>query len=165
MLPWRESGAEVVAIPEDDGGHVDMTALVRVLVRLADRPLKVGAFSAASNVTGVLSDVDAITAALHLHGALACWDYAACAPYVPIDMNPSVPLLQKDAVYFSGHKFVGGPGSPGVLVVKRRLMASCAVPTMPGGGTVFFVTERDHRFLARVEDREEGGTPDIRRCA
>ncbi|GLD96887.1 hypothetical protein PINS_up005570 [Pythium insidiosum] len=83
-------------------------------------------------------------------------------------MNPSAPrcpelasLLAKDAVYFSGHKFVGGPGSPGVLVVKRRLMTRCAVPTAPGGGTVFFVTERDHRFLSRVEEREEGGTPDI----
>ncbi|GLD96889.1 hypothetical protein PINS_up005572 [Pythium insidiosum] len=168
LLPWRESGAEVVSIPENARGHVDTAALVRELVRFADRPLKVGAFSAASNVTGVLTDVDAVTAALHLHGALACWDYAACAPYVPIDMNPSAPrcpelasLLAKDAVYFSGHKFVGGPGSPGVLVVKRRLMTRCAVPTAPGGGTVFFVTERDHRFLSRVEEREEGGTPDI----
>lgn len=113
----------------------------------------------------MLTDVDTVSAILHQHGALAVWDYATCAPYVPIDMNPVVagelrPFVYKDAVVFSGHKFVGGPGSPGVLVVKKRLLAN-AVPTAPGGGTVFFVTEKDHRYLSNREEREEGGTPDI----
>ncbi|KAJ0393070.1 hypothetical protein ATCC90586_003415 [Pythium insidiosum] len=165
LLPWRESVAEVVVIPENDRGQVDVDVLQQKLREYANRPLKMGAFSAASNLTGVLTDVDAITATLHMHGALAFWDYATCAPYVPIDMNPVVvgdmrPFVYKDAVFISGHKFIGGPGSPGVLIVKKRLLGN-AVPTTPGGGTVFFVTERDHRYLSNREEREEGGTPDI----
>ncbi|GLE09586.1 hypothetical protein PINS_up021314 [Pythium insidiosum] len=165
LLPWRESVAEVVVIPENDRGQVDVDVLQEKLRQYAARPLKMGAFSAASNLTGVLSDVDTITAVLHMHGALAFWDYATCAPYVAIDMNPVVvgerrPFVYKDAVFISGHKFIGGPGSPGVLVVKKRLLGN-AVPTTPGGGTVFFVTERDHRYLSNREEREEGGTPDI----
>lgn len=165
LLPWRESSAQVVTIPENEQGQVDAEALEQALVQFADRPLKIGAFSAASNLTGVLTDVDTISTILHQNGALAVWDYATCAPYVAIDMNPVVtderrPFVYKDAVFFSGHKFVGGPGSPGVLVVKKRLLAN-AVPTVPGGGTVFFVTEKDHRYLSNREEREEGGTPDI----
>ncbi|CAM9981288.1 unnamed protein product, partial [Phaeothamnion confervicola] len=133
--------------------------------------LIVGTFSAASNVTGALADVDAVTALLHRHGALACWDYATAAPYVAIDMNPLVvgpdqPFVFKDAVFFSGHKFAGGPGTPGILVAKKRLLPTTsanggASPTAPGGGTVFFVTPADHRFLSNREEREEGGTPDV----
>uniref|UniRef100_H3H5W5 Aminotransferase class V domain-containing protein n=1 Tax=Phytophthora ramorum TaxID=164328 RepID=H3H5W5_PHYRM len=166
LLPWRESAAEVVSIPENEQGQMDLQALETQLQHYAQRPLKIGAFSAASNLTGVLTDVDAVSALLHQHGALACWDYATCAPYVNIDMNPVVtdekrrPFVYKDAVFISGHKFVGGPGSPGVLVVKKRLLTN-AVPTTPGGGTVFFVTENDHRYLSNREEREEGGTPDI----
>ncbi|TMW64640.1 hypothetical protein Poli38472_011520 [Pythium oligandrum] len=165
LLPWRESVAEVVVIPENESGQVDAEVLVQRLQQYSARPLKIGAFSAASNLTGVLTDVDTITATLHMHGALAFWDYATCAPYVPIDMNPVVagdlrPFVYKDAVFISGHKFIGGPGSPGVLIVKKRLLGN-AVPTTPGGGTVFFVTERDHRYLSNREEREEGGTPDI----
>lgn len=166
LLPWRESSAQVVVIPENDKGQVNISALVAKLEQYATRPLKIGAFSAASNLTGVLTDVDLVTVTLHMHGALAFWDYATCAPYINIDMNPVVageamrPFVYKDAVYFSGHKFVGGPGSPGVLVVKKRLLGN-AVPTTPGGGTVFFVTEQDHRYLSNREEREEGGTPDI----
>ncbi|GMF28495.1 unnamed protein product [Phytophthora lilii] len=166
LLPWRESAAEIVTVPEDARGQMNLAALETQLQAYADRPLKIGAFSAASNLTGVLTDVDAVSALLHQHGALACWDYATCAPYVNIDMNPVVadearrPFVYKDAVFISGHKFIGGPGSPGVLVVKKRLLTN-AVPTVPGGGTVFFVTENDHRYLSNRAEREEGGTPDI----
>ncbi|TYZ64994.1 hypothetical protein PybrP1_000442 [[Pythium] brassicae (nom. inval.)] len=165
LLPWRESAAEVVVIPESDTGQIDAAELQTRLLQFAHRPLRIGAFSAASNLTGALADVDAISALLHEHGALAVWDYATAAPYVSIDMNPVVtgarrPFVYKDAVVFSGHKFVGGPGSPGVLVVKKRLLGN-AVPTTAGGGTVFFVTETDHRYLSNREEREEGGTPDI----
>ncbi|KAG7383205.1 hypothetical protein PHYPSEUDO_003939 [Phytophthora pseudosyringae] len=166
LLPWRESAAEIVAIPENEQGQMDLKALEKQLERYAARPLKVGAFSAASNLTGVLTDVDAVSALLHQHGALACWDYATCAPYVHVDMNPVVtdearrPFVYKDAVFMSGHKFIGGPGSPGVLIVKKRLLTN-TVPTVPGGGTVFFVTENDHRYLSNRAEREEGGTPDI----
>lgn len=165
LLPWRESAAEVIVIPESDDGRIDAAVLRSKLLQFAHRPLRIGAFAAASNLTGVLADVDAISALLHQHGALAVWDYATAAPYVSIDMNPVVtgelrPFVYKDAVVFSGHKFIGGPGSPGVLVVKKRLMGN-AVPTAAGGGTVFFVTENDHRYLSNREEREEGGTPDI----
>ncbi|CAH0490865.1 unnamed protein product [Peronospora farinosa] len=166
LLPWRETAADIVTIPEDKHGHMDLKVLQTQLEVHAARPLKIGAFSAASNLTGVLTDIDAVSALLHQHGSLACWDYATCAPYVDIDMNPVVtdekrrPFVYKDAVFISGHKFIGGPGSPGVLVVKKRLLTN-AVPTVPGGGTVFFVTENDHRYLSNRAEREEGGTPDI----
>lgn len=166
LLPWRESAADIVRIPENDKGLVDLDVLRERLQQYADRPLKIGAFSAASNLTGILTDTNSISALLHQHGALAFWDYATCAPYVAVDMNPVVadpelrPFVYKDAVFFSGHKFLGGPGSPGVLVVKKRLLGN-AVPSTPGGGTVFFVTEQDHRYLSNREEREEGGTPDV----
>jgi selenocysteine lyase/cysteine desulfurase len=132
-----------------------------------DRKIKIGSFSAASNVTGVLTAVDAVSVILHKAGALAIYDYATAAPYVKMDMNPVIlgedsSYVYKDAIIFSGHKFVGGPGCPGVLVVKKRLLPpSCDVPTMPGGGTVFYVTDDHHRYLSNREEREEGGTPNI----
>ncbi|POM68016.1 Cysteine desulfurase [Phytophthora palmivora] len=161
LLPWRESlAADVVEIPEANGGGLDVKELERQLKNYSSRKLKIGTFTAAANLTGLLMDVDKISRLLHRHGALACWDYATCAPYVEIDMNPSDPLAYKDAIFFSGHKFVGGPGSPGVLVVKKKLMTN-EIPTMPGGGTVLFVTEKAHSYLKDTVEREEGGTPDI----
>ncbi len=120
-LPWRESIADVVTIPEDADGHVDIPRLTAELERHAERPLKIGSFSAASNVTGILTDTARITDLLHAHGALAFWDYAAAAPYVDIDASDD------DAVFISPHKFIGGPGTPGVLIVNRRLLTN-AVP-------------------------------------
>jgi selenocysteine lyase/cysteine desulfurase len=161
-LPWRESIADVVVIHEDEDGRIDEAELERELLRYAHRPLRIGSFSAASNVTGILSDAPAISRLLHRHGALACWDYAAAAPYVQISMSPPAddPLAYCDAVFISPHKFIGGPGTPGVLVAKRELFTN-SVPTVPGGGTVDFVTHRMHRYVADTEAREEGGTPAI----
>ncbi|HEY1366665.1 MAG TPA: aminotransferase class V-fold PLP-dependent enzyme [Gaiellaceae bacterium] len=164
-LPWRESTADVVVIREDADGRVDLGHLEEELVRHAGRPLKLGSFSAASNVTGIVTDVDAVSILLHRHGALACWDYAAAAPYLPIDMNPGPELEEghlayKDAVFVSPHKFVGGPGTPGVLVAKRHLFRN-RVPAVPGGGTVCFVSPTHHRYHSDPVHREEGGTPAI----
>jgi len=160
-LPWRESIADVVTVPEDPDGRIDLTALEEVLQAYAARPLKIGSFSAASNVTGILSDVDAISTLLHRYGARAFWDYAAAAPYVDIDMSPGANrLADKDAVFLSPHKFVGGPGTPGILVAKRDLFHN-RVPSVPGGGTVAYVNPTEHRYLDDVEQREEGGTPEI----
>ncbi|SCF16558.1 Selenocysteine lyase/Cysteine desulfurase [Micromonospora haikouensis] len=161
-LPWRETYAEVVVIGADADGHIDRAELAARLARYADRPLRIGSFSAASNVTGILSDTDAIAALLHAHGALSCWDYAAAGPYVPIRMGESAPGAAdgKDAVFLSPHKFVGGPQTPGVLVVRRDL-ARNRVPTTPGGGTVAFVDPVGHRYLDDPVAREEGGTPAI----
>jgi selenocysteine lyase/cysteine desulfurase len=162
LLPWRESAAEVVAVGEDGNGQVDLGELEAQLTRHAGRPLLVGAFSAASNVTGILTDTDRLAALLHRHGALSVWDYSAAAPYLPIRMAASAPGAgdHKDAVFFSPHKFIGGPQTPGVLVVRRDL-ARNRVPTMPGGGTIAFVDPVGHRYLDDPVAREEGGTPGI----
>ena len=164
-LPWRESIADVVVIREDADGHVDVRQLEEELRRYADRPLRIGSFSAASNVTGIVSDTRAIAALLHRHGALSFWDFAAAGPYVRIDMGaagdgPDAGQTHKDAVFLSPHKFIGGPGTPGVLVVRRALLRN-RVPTVPGGGTVAYVNPTEHRYLENPVEREEGGTPAI----
>jgi selenocysteine lyase/cysteine desulfurase len=164
-LPWRESIAEVVVIREDADGHIDLGQLAEELARTAGRRLRIGSFSAASNVTGIVSDTRAIATLLHRHGALSFWDFAAAGPYVQIDMGPGgdgpdAHLGYKDAVFLSPHKFIGGPGTPGVLVVRRELLAN-RVPTVPGGGTVAYVNPTEHRYLEDPVEREEGGTPAI----
>ena len=159
-LPWRESLADVVVIPEDADGHVDLAALAHRLDEYAHRPLRIGSFSAASNVTGILTDTDAVTRLLHSRRALAFWDYAAAGPYVRIDMRPDDPEVAKDAVFLSPHKFIGGPSTPGVLVARRELLTN-SVPDVVGGGTVLFVNAQTHHYLEDPEHREEGGTPAI----
>jgi selenocysteine lyase/cysteine desulfurase len=164
-LPWRESIADVVTIGEDHDGHIDQAQLERELVRHADRPLKIGSFSAASNVTGILSDTRAISVILHRHGARSFWDFGAAAPYVDIELAPHRPgphaeLDYKDAIFLSPHKFIGGPGTPGILAARRDLFTN-RVPTMPGGGTVASVNAFEHVYLEDIEHREEGGTPAI----
>ena len=161
-LPWRESIADVVTIGEDPDGHIDIDELRRQLVRFAARPLRIGSFSAASNVTGILTDTRAVASLLHEHGALSFFDYAAAGPYLPIRVAASAPGADdhKDAVFLSPHKFPGGPQTPGVLVVRRDLVRN-AVPTTPGGGTVEFVDAVEHSYLDDPVAREEGGTPAI----
>ncbi len=161
-LPWRESIADVEVIPLDSEGHLDIDELEARLKVHRSRKIIIGSFSAASNVTGLLTDVDAVTALLHQYEALAFWDYAAAAPYVDMNMNGVSELgdISKDAVFISPHKFVGGPGTPGVLIVKKKLLKN-SVPSSPGGGTVLYVTPEDHRFIDDHQRREEGGTPAI----
>jgi selenocysteine lyase/cysteine desulfurase len=161
-LPWRESIADVVIIDEDADGHVSLEHLERELVRHADRTTLVGSFSAASNVTGIITDTVAVSTLLHEHGALSLWDYAAAAPYVPIDMgsNADGNLAYKDAVFISPHKLIGGPGTPGVLVARRELFTN-RVPDVPGGGTVRYVSTSEHDYHPEIEHREEAGTPAI----
>ncbi len=160
-LPWRESIADVVVIDEDVNGQIDLAHLERELQRFQARSLKIGSFSAASNVTGIESDVDAIAAILHRHDALSFWDYAAAGPYVEIDMNPDDnKIASKDAVFLSPHKYVGGPGTPGLLIAKKKLFSN-RVPAVPGGGTVAYVNLEEHCYLKNIELREEGGTPAI----
>jgi selenocysteine lyase/cysteine desulfurase len=160
LLPWRESAAEVVAVGEDASGRVDLAELEARLVAGAGRPL-IGSFSAASNVTGILADTDGIAALLHRHGARSLRDYSAAAPYLPIRMAASRPGAgdHKDAVVFSPHKLVGGPQTPGVLVVRRDLVGP--VPAVPGGGTIAFVDPVGQVYLDDPVAREEGGTPGI----
>lgn len=162
-LPWRESIADVVVIPQDINGHIDAERLEQELVAHAARPLKIGSFSAASNVTGIISDTAGIAALLHRHGALSFWDYAAAGPYVDIDMYPGSDRdagSHLDAIFLSPHKYIGGPSTPGVLVVRRELLTN-KVPDVPGGGTVAYVNPDEHVYLDDPVQREEGGTPAI----
>ena len=162
-IPWRESIADVVVIPEDADGHIDKQRLEAELVAHADRPLLIGSFSAASNVTGIVTDTHGISVLLHEHGALAFWDFAAAGPYVDVEFTPRCdvhPGAYKDAVFLSPHKFIGGPGTPGVLVTRRQLLTN-TVPDVVGGGTVAYVNPAEHVYLADPVHREEGGTPAI----
>ena len=162
-IPWRESVADVVVIPQDADGHIDLDALRAALLEHADRPLKIGSFSAASNVTGIVSNTVAIAEILHEQGALSFWDFAAAAPYIDIEMDPDPeghPTAYKDAIFLSPHKFIGGPSTPGVLVARRELFSN-RVPDVPGGGTVAYVNDAEHAYLPDAEHREEGGTPAI----
>ena len=162
-LPWLESVADLVEIGLDARGGVDLDDLERKLAAYPERPLRIGSFSAASNVSGVLTDVRAVARTLHRHGAYACFDYAAAAPYVPIDMHPDDEAERMDALFVSTHKFVGGPQASGVLVAGRVLLRS-RTPERPGGGTVDYVAAFDRLsvdYTRRLDEREEGGTPAI----
>ena len=159
-LPWRESIAEVMTISLNDDGQVNVDELEELLACYEQRPLIIGSFSAASNVTGIKTDVDNISTLLHRYGALSFWDYAAAAPYCKVDMNPGDDGSHKDAVFISPHKFIGGPGTPGVLIMKNKILSN-RIPVTTGGGTVLYVTPEDHIYLDEPERREEGGTPGI----
>ncbi|MCL6414665.1 aminotransferase class V-fold PLP-dependent enzyme [Aestuariirhabdus sp. Z084] len=159
-LPWRESIADLVTIGLDAEGDIDLSQLEAELVRFQDRPLKIGSFSAGSNVTGLLTNTTAISRLLHRHDALSFWDYAAAAPYVEINMQGEGEGSHQDALFISPHKFVGGPGTPGLLILNRKLLSN-RVPSVPGGGTVSWVSPDSHCYLKAGERREEGGTPAI----
>jgi len=162
-LPWLESIADVIEIGLGSDGALDLAELEARLAEYASRSLVIGSFSAASNVTGVLPDVRAIARVLHGADALAFFDYAAAAPYVPIDMHPAGAGEWIDALFLSPHKFVGGPGASGVLVANRRLFRT-RTPERPGGGTVNYVAgprQSDVDYVEQLHEREEGGTPAI----
>jgi tRNA(Ile)-lysidine synthase TilS/MesJ/selenocysteine lyase/cysteine desulfurase len=170
LVPWRESGCEIVMVPECQVTHtVDFVFLERSLQKPEyEKRLKMGTFTAASNVTGKLCDVDRIAASLHRHVALAFFDYATASSYTKIDMNPvpselfpSTSLVAKDAVFLSPHKMLGGVGTPGVLIIKKYLVSQVNAPSRSGGGTVFYVTNTHHRFLSNRIERYEGGTPNV----
>ncbi|CAL4993822.1 unnamed protein product [Urochloa decumbens] len=166
LLSWRRSLADVVEVPAGAGdGLVDLDALRRALAapENAHRPM-LGAFSACSNVTGVITDTRAIARILHQHGAFACFDFAASGPYVDIDMR-SGEMDGYDAVFLSPHKFVGGPGTPGILLMNKALYGLAGhPPTTCGGGTVAYVngfSEEDTVYYEDIEEREDAGTPAI----
>lgn len=158
-VQWRETIADVVTIKETDGGLLDLADLEKQLIVYKDRPLKIGSFSAGSNVTGILVDTAAAARLLHKYDAMAAFDFAGAAPYIPIDMNGKESAYF-DAVFISPHKFIGGPGTPGLLVLKKK-WAQNKTPVIPGGGTVSYVSPCAQAYLGDIEHREEGGTPDI----
>ncbi|GBQ09984.1 aminotransferase class V-fold PLP-dependent enzyme [Swaminathania salitolerans] len=159
ILPWRESGAEMIELPEGPEGGPDPDRLEAILRGIDPARLVIGAFSAASNVTGIVSDVDRITRILNAHGARSVWDYAGGGPYLEIDMCADG-AARKDAVVISPHKFLGGPGASGVMIVRNDAVA-IERPSFPGGGTVRFVSPWGQDYSPNVSDREEAGTPNV----
>jgi selenocysteine lyase/cysteine desulfurase len=162
-LPWLESIAEVVAVELNPKGQIDLLDLERKLALFPERPMRLGAFSAASNVTGVLTDVKAVARLMHKHQGHVVFDYAAGGPYMPIDMHPSDDAERIDAMFLSTHKFIGGPEGSGVLVAHRDFFRTRS-PERPGGGTVDYVASFERTsvdYVGRLDEREEGGTPAI----
>ncbi|KAK9109357.1 hypothetical protein Sjap_017417 [Stephania japonica] len=165
LLSWRESLADVVEIGADKDGLIDINMLRHELQsrKHLNRPM-LGSFSACSNVTGICTDARAIARVLHEHGAFACFDFAASGPYVKIDIR-SGELEGYDALFLSPHKFVGGPGTPGILLMSKALYKlSSAPPSTCGGGTVRFVNgfdKKDTLYFHDIEEREDAGTPGI----
>ncbi|CAF2661197.1 unnamed protein product [Rotaria sp. Silwood2] len=161
ILPWKETGIEVIRIPNNKLGLIDEEFLRNQLKYYHDQSKKhiICTFNAASNVTGIRIDVDKISQLVHKYDGWIFWDYAAAAPYVNIDMNPSK-TAYKEAVFISTHKFVGGPSTPGILIAKKKLFTN-PIPSYVGGGTVNFVTRTHTEYVKDIETREEGGTPNI----
>jgi len=154
-LPWRESIAEVITVPFCEKNVINLEAFDALLEKYKHRPL-IGSFTAASNVTGIKLPIDKISNKLKQYGALNFWDFASAAPYVDINVSRD----DFDAVFISPHKFIGGPGTPGLLIIKKSLLNN-TVPSLPGGGTVSWVSATRHIYLSADERREEGGTPAI----
>lgn len=156
---WLETVADVEVIPPTEEGRVDVDRLYALLERYRERPLKIGSFTACSNVTGICTPYHRLARIMHEHGGYAFVDFAASAPYVEIDMHPADPLEHLDAIFFSPHKFLGGPGGPGITVFDRSLYRN-RVPDHPGGGTVSWTNPwGQHHFVEDIEAREDGGTP------
>ena len=158
---WLETIGEVVVINPDVDGGVDVNHLEHLLNQYKDRSLKIGSFTACSNVTGIQTPYHQLAKLMHKHGGLCFVDFAASAPYVEINMHPEDPLEKLDAIFFSPHKFLGGPGTSGVLVFDSRVYTN-KVPDHPGGGTVLWTNPwGEHHYVDEIEVREDGGTPGI----
>jgi selenocysteine lyase/cysteine desulfurase len=156
---WLETIADVVIIQPDENGLVDISDLEKQLDKYKNRKLKIGAFTAASNVTGIEPPYYELAKIMHQHGGFCFVDFACAAPYVNIDMHPEDPEAKLDAIFFSPHKFLGGPGTSGVLIFDAKLYKN-RVPDLPGGGTVEWTNPwGQHKFSSNIEIREDGGTP------
>lgn len=156
---WLETIADVVVINPDENGLVDLENFKEKLKSYKNRKLKIGAFTAASNVTGIEPPYYKLAKLMHQNGGFCFVDFACAAPYVDINMHPADPDAKLDAIFFSPHKFLGGPGTPGVLVFDSKLYHN-KVPDLPGGGTVDWTNPwGQHKFVENIELREDGGTP------
>jgi len=159
LLPWRETGARIIEVSESIHGGPDLDDLAEHLRIHQAADLVVGTFSAASNVTGIVTDVDAVSRLLRRYGAVSVWDYACAAPYLPIDMKAGTDSA-KDAIVYSSHKFTGGPGASGITLLRNAIV-SATKPTSPGGGTVSYVSPWNHVYSDNLVHREEAGTPNV----
>lgn len=156
---WLETICEVVIIEPDEQGMVDLNHFEQLLKQFDNRKWKMGSFTAASNVTGIQPPYHRMAKMMHEHGGLCFIDFAAAAPYIDINMHPDDPLEKLDAIFFSPHKFLGGPGTSGVLIFNSKLYKR-QVPDNPGGGTVDWTNPwGEHKYIKDIELREDGGTP------
>ncbi|OFZ39162.1 MAG: hypothetical protein A2504_04835 [Bdellovibrionales bacterium RIFOXYD12_FULL_39_22] len=160
-IMWRQSCCDVIETPLNNSGELDLIALERIVSdpNLSGRQ-KIGSFSAASNVSGIKTPIYDVAKILHRHGAIACFDFAASAPYVEINMNKD-DLSYFDAIFLSPHKFIGGPGASGLLIFNERIYAKNLPPTIAAGGTVDYVTMHKEKYTDDIEEREKPGTPGI----
>jgi selenocysteine lyase/cysteine desulfurase len=156
---WLECEVDVVVIPPGDNLLIAPDHLEIELQKYSNRKTKIGSFSACSNVTGIITPYHELAKIMHRHGGICFVDFAASAPYVDMDMHPADPDAALDAIFFSPHKFLGGPGSTGVLVFNKALYTN-RIPDQPGGGTVTWTNPwGEHHYYEDVETREDGGTP------
>ena len=156
---WYETLTDVVMLPPGKGLLVDPDILRKELRKYEDRRFKIGSFTACSNVTGISTPYYELAKIMHEHGGICLVDFAASAPYVDIDMHPEDPMKKLDAIFFSPHKFLGGPGSSGVMVFDSALYDR-EVPDNPGGGTVDWTNPwGEYKYVDDIEAREDGGTP------
>ncbi|MHB1688829.1 MAG: aminotransferase class V-fold PLP-dependent enzyme [Ignavibacteriaceae bacterium] len=156
---WLETIADVICIQPDSEGLIDLNDFETQLKKYKNRKLKIGAFTACSNVTGIETPYYKMAKMMHENGGFCFIDFACSAPYVNINMHPEDPLEKLDAIFFSPHKFLGGPGTPGVVIFDSYLYKNRA-PDNPGGGTVDWTNPWGrHKFVSNIELREDGGTP------
>ena len=156
---WIETISEVVLIPHTKYGNVDLNQFKVLLQKYKDRDLRIAAVTSCSNVTGIFTPYHEIAEIMHENNGLCFVDFACSAPYIDIDMHPNDPKQKLDAIYFSPHKFLGGPGSSGILVFNKDLYNN-KVPDSPGGGTVDWTNPwGEHKYVNNIQAREDGGTP------
>lgn len=156
---WHECEVTLEIVRSNSNGRPDLTHMRELLEQYKDRPVKIGSFTACSNVTGITTPYHEMAELMHEYDGLCFVDFAASAPYVDINMHPENPAQKLDAIFMSPHKFLGGPGSSGILIFDDKLY-DCKVPDQPGGGTVSWTNPwGEHRFFDNIEAREDGGTP------
>ena len=156
---WLETIAKVVIIPQTEDGLVCLDEFKVLLEQYKDRKVKIASVTSCSNVTGIRTPYHTIAKMIHEFNGVCFVDFACSAPYVSIDMHPADPTASLDAIMFSPHKFLGGPGTSGVLIFKKELYSNL-VPDCPGGGTVSWTNPwGEHKYIENIEDREDGGTP------
>jgi len=156
---WLETIADVEIIPCRESGLICFDSFEKLLIQYKDRPIKIASITACSNVTGIRTDFYEISKIIHKYGGLCFVDFACSAPYVEINMHPNDENSYLDAIFFSPHKFLGGPGTSGVLIFNKKLYKNI-VPDNPGGGTVNYTNPwGNHDYIDDIETREDGGTP------
>lgn len=156
---WLETIAQVEIIKANAHGDVDLEHLKTMLQKYEARKTKIAAITSCSNVTGIFTPYHEIAKIMHAHGGLCFVDFACSAPYIDINMHPEDEGSYLDAIYFSPHKFLGGPGSNGVLIFHSKLYNN-RIPDHPGGGTVDWTNPwGEHKYHEEIEAREDGGTP------